>query len=56
VHKRAALTEEGWFVGVQWPMALVMRKSDMKVISVSRKKLAVHEGAHVKEDATVRMF
>ena len=51
VHKRAALTEEGWFVGVQWPMALVLRKSDMKVISVSRKKLAVYEGAYIKEDA-----
>ena len=51
VHKRADLTEEGWFVGVQWPMALVMRKSDMKVISVSRKKLAVYEGAYIKGEA-----
>ena len=48
VHKRAELTEDGWFVGVQWPMALVMRKSDMKVVSVSRKKLRVYEGIYLK--------
>ena len=28
-------------------MALVMRKSDKKVISVSRKKVTVYEGAYV---------
>jgi hypothetical protein len=45
-HKRAAKTETGWFVGMQWPMALVLRKTDMKVVSVSRKKIRVHEGIY----------
>ncbi len=46
VHKRAALTLEGFFVGVQHPMALVLHKSDMKLISVSKKKLAVYESCY----------
>jgi len=46
-HKRAELTADGWFVGVMWPMVLVMRKSDMKVVSVSRKKCRVHEGLYI---------
>ena len=48
VHKRGALTEDGWFVGVQWPMALVLRKRDMKVVSVSRKKLHVYEASYIQ--------
>jgi hypothetical protein len=47
VHKRAALTEDGYFVGVQHPMALVLRKSDMKLVSVSTKKVKVYESAYV---------
>jgi hypothetical protein len=47
VHKRAAVTLEGFFVGVQHPMALVIRKSDMTLISVSKKKLVVHESCYV---------
>ena len=50
VHKRAELTEDGWFVGVQWPMALVMRKSDKKVVSVPRNKLRVYEGQYIKQN------
>ena len=46
VHKRGELTEDGYFVGVQHPMALVLRKSDMKLISVSTKKLKVYESAY----------
>jgi hypothetical protein len=46
VHKRAAQTLEGFFVGVQHPMALVLRKSDMKLISVSKKKLVVYESMY----------
>jgi hypothetical protein len=46
-HKRAELTHDGWFVGVQWPMVLVMRKYDRKVVSVSRKKVRAHEGLYV---------
>jgi hypothetical protein len=51
VHKRANLTEEGWFVGVQWPMVLVLRKSDGKVVSVSRKKVKVYEGGYIQGTA-----
>jgi hypothetical protein len=46
VHKQAAQTLEGFFVGVQHPMALVIRKSDMKLISVSKKKLKVYESMY----------
>ena len=38
VQKRTALTEEGPFVGIQHPTALVIRKRDMKLASVSTKK------------------
>jgi hypothetical protein len=46
VHKRAAVTLEGFFVGVQHPMALIIRKSDMKLISISKKKVKVYEGLY----------
>ena len=38
-HKRAAKTEWGWFVGLQWPMVLILRPFDNKVLSISRKKV-----------------
>jgi len=46
VHKRAEVTVEGYFAGVQHPMALVIRKSDMKLVSVSTKKLHVYESMY----------
>jgi hypothetical protein len=39
LHKRANKTEWGYYVGIQWPMVLIMRPEDWKVISVSRKKM-----------------
>ena len=42
-HKRGQLTEEGFFVGVQWPMVLVAKAGSFDVISVSRKKVVVNE-------------
>ena len=50
-HKRAPKTEWGWFVGVQWPMVLILRPFDNKVISVSRKKVHCHEMMYAKFDA-----
>jgi hypothetical protein len=47
VHKRSAQTIDGYYVGVQHPMALVIIKSDMKLISVSQKKLVVYESIYV---------
>jgi hypothetical protein len=47
VHKRAAQTVEGYYVGVQHPMVLVIRKSDMKLVSVSKKKVVVYESMYV---------
>ena len=47
MHKRVALTEEGYFAGIQHPMAMVIRKRDMKLISVSTKKIKVYESAYV---------
>ncbi len=43
LHKRASKTEWGYYVGIQWPMVLIMRPEDGKVISVSRKKVLCHE-------------
>ena len=47
-HKRAPKTEWGWFVGVQNPMCLVLRPEDEKVLSVSKKKIVVHEEFYAK--------
>ena len=49
-HKRASKTELAWFVGVQWPMVLLLRPEDDKVISVSRHKVHCHEEAYAKYD------
>jgi hypothetical protein len=46
IHKRAEINEEGYFLGYQWPAMLVLRKSDEKVISVSRQKVRVYESAY----------
>ena len=51
-HKRAKLVEWGWFVGIQWPMVLVVSVNDFKVRSVSRQKIRVYEGAYAKFDPT----
>jgi len=47
IHKRAEMTEEGYYVGVQHPMVLIIRKRDMKLISCSKKKFAVYESAYI---------
>jgi hypothetical protein len=47
MHKRATQTIEGYYVGVQHPMVLVLRKSDMKLISVSKKKVIVYESMYI---------
>jgi hypothetical protein len=46
VHKRASRTEEGYFVGVQHPMVLILRKKDLKLVSCSRKKYIVYEAVY----------
>ena len=51
-HKRSAKTEWGWFVGLQWPMVLVLRPEDNKVLSISRKKVYCHELMYARYDAT----
>ena len=50
-HKRAAKTQWGWFVGIQWPMVLILRPFDNKVLSISRKKVHCHEMMYAKFDA-----
>jgi hypothetical protein len=45
IHKRAEMTEEGYYVVVQHPMVLIIRKRDMKLISCSKKKIVVYESA-----------
>ena len=49
-HKRAAKTEWGWFVGLQWPMVLILRPFDYKILSISRKKVHCHEDMYAKFD------
>jgi hypothetical protein len=49
-HKRARKTEWGYFVGVQWPMVLVLRIEDEKILSVSRHKVHCHEEAYARYD------
>jgi hypothetical protein len=55
LHKRGRKTEWGYFVGVQWPMALILRIEDVKIISVSRKKVLCHEEIYATLDATKGM-
>ena len=47
IHKRSAINKEGHFVGIQWPAALVQRKSDKKILNVSRQKIRVYESAYM---------
>ena len=49
-HKRSAKTEWGWFVGIQWPMALILRPRDLKVLSISRRKIHCHELMYARYD------
>ncbi len=52
-HKRAPKTEWGYFVGLQQSMCLVLRPEDEKIISVSKKKIIVHEEYYAKHDPSV---
>ena len=38
IHKRAPITERGFYVGCQWPAVLIKREKDGKIIMASRKK------------------
>ncbi len=53
-HKRSAKTEWGWFVGVQWPMVLILRPADKKVLTISRKKVYCHELMYAKFDPNLQ--
>ena len=53
-HKRGSKTLWGWFLGIQWPMVLILRPSDNKIISVSRKKVHCHEQCYAKFDPTTQ--
>jgi hypothetical protein len=45
---------EGHFMGIQWPVALIKRKKDGKILNVSRKKIHVYESSYlVKLDQRV---
>ena len=55
LHKRGKKTEWGYFVGVQWPMALIRRPEDGKIISVSRKKILCHEEIYATFDSSKGM-
>jgi hypothetical protein len=46
IHKRAPITEKGFYIGCQWPAVLIKREKDGKIIMVSRQKVRVHESAY----------
>jgi hypothetical protein len=48
IHKRAPITEKGFYIGCQWPAVLIKREKDGKIIMVSRQKVRVHESAYIK--------
>jgi len=48
IHKRAPITERGFYVGCQWPAVLIKREKDGKIIMVSRQKIRVHESAYIQ--------
>jgi hypothetical protein len=50
-HKRSAKTEWGWFVGIQWPMALILRPADNKVLSIS----SCHELMYAMFDPEIQL-
>ncbi len=52
IHKRAPTADQGFFVGYQWPAVMIKRKSDGKVILVSRQKVRVHEGLYINPLST----
>jgi hypothetical protein len=52
-HKRASKTEWGYYLGMQWPMCLVLNATKDLVISVSRKKLVCHEGMYANFDPSI---
>jgi hypothetical protein len=56
LHKRGKKTEWGYFVGVKWPMALILRPEDGKIISVSRKKILCHEEIYSTFDSSKGMM
>ena len=45
-NKNGQIAVEGWFVGMVWPRVLVLRKCDMKVVAVSRKKVVCYESIY----------
>ena len=49
-HKRASKTEWGYYLGMQWPMCLVLNATKDLVISDSRKKVVCHEGMYANFD------
>ena len=48
IHKRAPITEKGFYIGCQWPAILIKREKDGKIIMVSRQKVRVHESAYIQ--------
>jgi hypothetical protein len=46
IHKRAPITEKGWFAGMQYPAVLVVRDRDKKIINVAKQKVRVHESCY----------
>ena len=48
-NKNRPVCIDGYFLGIQWPMILVLRRSDMKVVSVSRKKAVFYESMYIAD-------
>ena len=39
--------ERGYFLGMQWPMCLVLNGAMDNIVNVSRKKTRVYEGSYI---------
>ena len=46
-HKRGELTEAGYFVGMMWPMTIIMDAKTCEMVSASRKKVTIYEDTYV---------
>ena len=48
-NKNEPIVVQGFFVGMQWPMVLVLRTTDNKVVSVSRRKVRCYESMYIMD-------
>ena len=48
-NKNEPLVVQGLFVGMQWPMVLLLRTIDNMVVSISRRKVRCYESVYIMD-------